>query len=70
MTLDIMNMDNKVGGRRRRTKGKNRKLKRGGSSLILDSSVPASLFLLHKYLKTRKMRKSKKKLKKRSRRRK
>tara|TARA_Y100000816_G_scaffold4247_1_gene2567 strand:- start:1963 stop:2178 length:216 start_codon:yes stop_codon:yes gene_type:complete len=70
MTLDAMNVDNLVGGRRRRRKGtKIRKSKRGGSFLA-DASVPAGLFLLHRYLKNRKSRKaSKKSSKKRTRRR-
>ena len=49
MTLDMMNMENQAGGRRRRRKlSKRRKSKRGGSFLA-EASVPAGIFLLHKY---------------------
>lgn len=69
MTLDMMNVDNQQGGRRIRERTKRRKSKRGGSFLA-DASVPAGLFLLHRYLKNRKSRKaSKKSSKKRTRRR-
>tara|TARA_B100001175_G_C19456658_1_gene614166 strand:- start:184 stop:402 length:219 start_codon:yes stop_codon:yes gene_type:complete len=71
MTLDMMNVDNQLGGRvrRRRNTKQRRKSKRGGS-LLADASVPAGLFLLHRYLKNRKSRKAlKKSSKKRTRRR-
>jgi hypothetical protein len=70
MPLDIMNVENQQGGRRlRRKPTKGRKSKRGGSFLA-DASVPAGIFLLHRYLKNRKSRKaSKKSSKKRTRRR-
>tara|TARA_B100000780_G_scaffold61095_1_gene39313 strand:- start:1311 stop:1547 length:237 start_codon:yes stop_codon:yes gene_type:complete len=68
MTLDQMNVSNQlIGGRRRRRRGqskrkqsKSRQSKRGGTFLA-DASVPAGLFLLHKYLKNKKSRKSSKK---------
>jgi len=49
------------GGKKRNSKKRN--LKKGGSFLA-DASVPASLFLLHRYLKNRKSRKVSKKSKK------
>ena len=67
MNIDRMLLDNQpasVGGRRsnkrRSSKRKPRKGKRGGS-LLADASVPAGLFLLHRYLKNRKSRKANKK---------
>ena len=70
MTLDQMNVSNQlIGGRRRRRRGqskrkqpKSRQTKRGGTFLA-DASVPAGLFLLHKYLKNKKSRKVSKKTK-------
>jgi len=58
-----MNLDNQNGGRAKRKSSKRqrkRKNKRGGS-LLADASVPAGLFLLHRYLKNKKSVKASKK---------
>ena len=74
MTVDLMNVQ--VGGKRKgskRSKGslKGSRRRRGssrkGGSMIADASVPAGLFLLHRYLKNRKSRKAGKPSRKRRR---
>lgn len=68
MTLDLMNINNQSGGRRRRRRSgqsKSRQANRGGTFLA-DASIPAGLFLLHKYLKDKKSRKSNNKSRKSS----
>ena len=67
MTLDHLNVGNQAGGRRRGRKAKSRKAKsRGkkGGSFLADASVPAGLFLLHRFMKKRKSMKLSKKNKK------
>tara|TARA_B100001540_G_C15382997_1_gene450955 strand:- start:26 stop:250 length:225 start_codon:yes stop_codon:yes gene_type:complete len=58
MTLDLMSAQ--IGGKRKgkgKGKGSRRRSSRKGGSMIADASVPAGLFLLHRYLKNRKSRK-------------
>ena len=62
----MMNLDNQEGGRRRRGKGSKRRNAKKGGSFLADASVPAGLFLLHRYLKNRKSRKASKKSRKAS----
>ena len=62
MTLDVMNVDNQAGGRRRRRRKSSKKRGKKGGSFLADASVPAGLFLLHRFMKKRKsMKLSKKK---------
>tara|TARA_X000000368_G_scaffold76662_2_gene57051 strand:+ start:5822 stop:6076 length:255 start_codon:yes stop_codon:yes gene_type:complete len=76
LNIDRMLLDNQplTGGRRsskrRSSKRKARKVRRAkkGGSLLADASVPAGLFLLHRYLKNRNSRKANKKASKKSRR--
>ena len=67
MTLDVMNVDNQTdqaGGRRRRRRKSSKKRGRKGGSFLADASVPAGLFLLHRFMKKRKSMKLSKKNKK------
>ena len=59
MTLNQLNVDNKIGGKRRRRKTGKRSRGRKGGSFLGDVSVPAGLLLLNQYLKHRKSKKSK-----------
>ena len=71
LNINRMLLDNQpsTGGRRSSNRGSSkRKARRGkrGGSLLADASVPAGLFLLHRYLKNRNSRKANKKANKKA----
>ena len=63
--FDMNNLDTMIAGRKKRKKKTNKQRKgrkQGtGGSFIADASVPAGLFLLHRYLKNKKTSKKSKK---------